>query len=240
MPANQMNANEWSVVGQRPDPEPEYHPDLPQATVGRLASYRAVLDRLLADDIATVRSSALAEAAGVNSAQLRKDLSLLGSYGVRGVGYDVTYLREQLRARIGDHSQVPLVIVGAGNLGRALANHAGFGGRGFQVIGLFDVRPEPGTFAMADLADVVVDPTATIGVIATPAQAAQPVADQLVEVGLRSLLNFAPIRLIVPAEVMVRRVDLGSELEILAYHRQTSHTDGAEMLQPSSGPKEGG
>lgn len=218
----------------------ELAPELPQATVGRMASYRRVLDRLLADGITTVRSSALADAAGVNSAQLRKDLSLLGSYGVRGVGYDVAFLRERLRSQIGERDEVPVVIVGAGNLGRALANHAGFGGRGFQVIGLFDVRADAGTYLMNQLAEVIGDPAATIGIIATPAAAAQQVADQLVALGLRSLLNFAPTRVSAPAEVMVRRVDLGSELEILAYHQQATQTDEPALLPSRGGSKEGG
>ncbi len=196
------------------------HPDLPQAVVGRLASYRAVLDRLIADDVHTVSSTVLADAAGVNSAQLRKDLSHLGSYGVRGVGYEVTYLREQLCARIGDSSQASVVIIGAGNMGRALANHAGYSGRGFSVLGLFDIRPtDASVLPMEDLPATVTDPAETIGIITTPASAAQEVAETLVGLGIRSILNFAPTRLTLPPEVMVRKVDLGAELEILAYHR---------------------
>lgn len=197
-----------------------YHPDLPQAVVGRLARYRFVLDRLVAGDVNTVSSTVLAEAAGVPPAQLRKDLSYLGSYGVRGVGYDVHYLREQLRARIGDTTHVPVVIVGAGNLGRALANHAGFSGRGFDVLGIFDIRPtDPAVRPMGDLTGALTHPAETIGIIATPAGAAQEVADLLIDRGVRSLLNCAPTRLTAPPDVMIRTVDLGAELEILAYHR---------------------
>lgn len=214
----------------RIDSDDHAHPDLPEATIGRLAGYRTVLDRLVAEGATTVSSTVLAEAAGVNSAQLRKDLSLLGSYGVRGVGYDVDYLRAQLHARIGVTRQVPVVIVGAGNLGRALANHAGFNGRGFEVIGLFDIRDDPDTRPMSDLAHVVADPAATIGIIATPAGAAQDVADTLVALGVRCLLNFAPTGLTLPPHVTLRKVDLGSELEILAYHRHPVHTQEPETV----------
>ena len=221
--------------------------DLPEAVVGRVAGYRSALDRLHRDGVATISSSALAEISGVNSAQLRKDLSHFGSYGVRGVGYDVPYLREQLRHHMGDTTHVPVVIVGAGNLGRALANHTGFGGRGFRVQGLFDILPaEPGVRSMVELPGVVTSPAETIGIIATPARAAQEVADLLIDLGIRSLLNFAPTRLVVGPDVAVRKVDLGSELEILAYHRPTAQAPVsgaprvAEELRVGAGPMEGG
>lgn len=217
---------------------------LPDATVARLAAYLGVLKRLDAAGVTTISSGELASAAGVNPAQLRKDLSHLGSYGTRGVGYDVAYLRFQLDQNIGIADQWPVIIVGVGNLGRALINHSGFSSRGFRVTASFDIDPAlVGTtveglpiHALADLARVVADPPATIGVIATPAGAAQAVADHLVAAGVGCLLNFAAVALDLPAEVTVRKVDLGSELQILAYHRQMSLADGiATTLLPGAG-----
>lgn len=212
-------------------PEPRAaRPGLPPATVERLALYLGVLNTLDERGVATISSGGLAAAAGVNSAQLRKDLSHLGSYGTRGVGYDVRYLRFQIHQNIGTNEPWSVIIVGVGNLGRALVNHSGFSSRGFRVVALFDADPavvgrtvEGHVIRSMDhLADAVTDPRVTIGVIATPAQAAQEVARQLVEAGVGCLLNFAAAGLDLPPEVTVRRVDLGSELQILAYHRQRS------------------
>lgn len=207
---------------------------LPSATVERLAIYLGVLNTLDERGVATVSSGELAAAAGVNPAQLRKDLSHLGSYGTRGVGYDVHYLRFQIDQNIGSAEHWLVIIVGVGNLGRALVNHSGFSSRGFRVVALFDADPkvigqtvEGHTIhAMDQLAEVVTDPQITIGVIATPAAAAQEAADQLVAAGVGCLLNFAAAGLELSPEVTVRRVDLGSELQILAYHRQRSLADG--------------
>lgn len=215
-------------------------PGLPDATVARLATYLGALNALHADGTTTISSGELAEAAGVNPAQLRKDLSHLGSYGTRGVGYDVAYLRFQLDQNIGSPEHWPVIIVGVGNLGRALVNHYGFSSRGFRVTALFDADPRlVGTrieghpiHALADLVSVLADPAATIGVIATPASAAQEVADLLVGAGVGCLLSFAAIGLRLPPSVTVRRVDLGSELQILAYHRQMSLADGITTPVP--------
>ncbi|OYO22844.1 redox-sensing transcriptional repressor Rex [Enemella dayhoffiae] len=215
---------------------------IPEATVSRLATYLGVLNNLASAGVATVSSGELAATAGVNPAQLRKDLSHLGSYGIRGVGYDVAYLRFQLDQNIGSAEHWPVIIVGVGNLGRALVNHAGFSSRGFRVSALFDVDPAlVGSRVeglpihhLSDLASVVRDPLVTIGVLTVPGEHAQPVADTLVDAGIKCLLNFAPINLAVPAQVTVRKVDLGSELQILAYHRQMSLADAisAEGLVP--------
>jgi redox-sensing transcriptional repressor len=176
----------------------------------------------------TVSSDALAATAGVSPAKLRKDLSFLGSYGTRGVGYEVSVLIDQIGAELGISSEWPVVIVGVGHLGHALANYRGFASRGFRLVALFDddpalvgvevaglvVRP------FADLDAVATSEGALIGVIATPAPAAQEVADALVGAGVHSILNFAPVVLAVPSDVDVRRVDLASELQILAFHQQ--------------------
>jgi len=173
-------------------------------------------------------SEELAASAGVNSAKLRKDLSYLGSYGTRGVGYDVEYLRYQIAREIGVEQDWPVVIVGIGNLGHALANYSGFRSRGFRVVALLDADPTRKDEVVAgldvrsfeDLESIVAGHAVSIGVIATPAVAAQAVADRLVANGITSILNFAPTVLTVPDGVDVRKVDLSIELQILAYHEQ--------------------
>jgi redox-sensing transcriptional repressor len=201
---------------------------IPEATVARLPVYLRALYTLADRGIATVSSEELAASAGVNSAKLRKDLSHLGSYGTRGVGYDVEYLVYQVSRELGLTQDWPVVIVGAGNLGRALANYGGFASRGFRIAALLDA--DPGVVgsqiarhtvrSAADLEAVVKEHTVSIGVIATPAASAQDVCDRLVAAGVTSILNFAPIVLSVPSGVDVRKVDLSIELQILAFHAQ--------------------
>ena len=201
---------------------------IPEATVARLPVYLRALVALTERGIATCSSEELAAAAGVNSAKLRKDLSYLGSYGTRGVGYDVEYLRYQIAREIGVTQDLAVVIVGIGNLGHALANYAGFSSRGFRIVALLDSDPDRWAETVGDLGvvpldrleEVVAAESVAIGVIATPAAAAQPVCDRLVAAGVTSILNFAPVVLSVPEGVDVRKVDLSIELQILAYHEQ--------------------
>jgi redox-sensing transcriptional repressor len=202
--------------------------DIPEATVARLPVYLRALTTLGEAGTATCSSEELAAAAGVNSAKLRKDLSYLGSYGTRGVGYDVDYLRYQIAREIGVTQDWPVVIVGIGNLGHALANFSGFRSRGFRVVALLDADPgrrgeRVAGIDVRDFADLganVQENGVAIGVIATPASAAQDVADSMVEAGIGSILNFAPTVISVPDGVDVRKVDLSIELQILAYHEQ--------------------
>ena len=210
-----------------PDPEPGIRARaIPEATVSRLAVYLRVLGQLAEGGAETVSSEELASVSGVNSAKLRKDLSHIGSYGIRGVGYDVASLQYELERVLGlDHPQ-RVALVGVGNLGHALAGYGGFGGRGFPVTALFDVDPDLVGISIngievhhaRDIARVAPGAGVTIGMIATPAQAAQGVCDELVAAGVRSILNFAPTVLQVPAEVEVRKVDLAVELQVLAFH----------------------
>jgi redox-sensing transcriptional repressor len=205
--------------------------DIPEATVARLPVYLRALTTLVEAGTATCSSEELAAAAGVNSAKLRKDLSYLGSYGTRGVGYDVDYLRYQIAREIGVTQDWPVVIVGIGNLGHALANFSGFRSRGFRVVALLDADPKRrgervagvDVRDFADLDAIVREHGVAIGVIATPASAAQDVADQMVAAGITSILNFAPTVIAVPDGVDVRKVDLSIELQILAYHEQRKH-----------------
>ena len=174
---------------------------IPEATVARLPVYLRALYALADRGIATVSSEELAAAAGVNSAKLRKDLSHLGSYGTRGVGYDVEYLVYQVSRELGLTQDWPVVIVGAGNLGRALANYGGFASRGFRIAALLDSDPavvgsEIGRHVVRhsdDIEAVVARDGVSIGVIATPAAAAQGVCERLVAAGVTSILNFAPV-----------------------------------------------
>jgi redox-sensing transcriptional repressor len=198
---------------------------IPEATVARLAVYLRVLTGLADGGRGTVSSGELASAAGVNPAGLRKDLSHLGPCGVRGVGYEVATLRDRIARVLGVERSRACVLVGIGNLGAALAGYAGFGGRGFAFVGLFDADPArvgqrvggQVVRPVDELEDVVAATRATIGVIATPAEVAQPVADRLAAAGVRSILNFAPATLAVPAGVDVRQVDLSVELQVLAF-----------------------
>jgi redox-sensing transcriptional repressor len=201
---------------------------IPDATVARLPIYLRALHGLDEAGVATVSSEALADASGVNSAKVRKDLSHLGSYGTRGVGYDVEYLVYQISRELGLTQHWRVAIVGIGNLGHALANYGGFASRGFEVVALVDAAPENvgeevhgiQVSHIDDLPAIVAERRVNIGVIATPAKVAQEVCDRLVEAGVTSILNFAPSVLSVPAEVQLRKVDLSTELQILAFHEQ--------------------
>lgn len=188
--------------------------------------YRALLE-VAEHDVATISSERLAELAGVNAAKVRKDLSYLGSYGTRGVGYDVDYLLHEISRELGLTRDWPVAIVGIGNLGRALANYRGFGARGFRIVALLDADQELVGNAVGDLtiepigaiADIVSERKIAIGMIATPAPVAQEVADLLVDAGVRSILNFAPAVLTVPKTVSMRKVDLAIELQILSFYQ---------------------
>ncbi len=200
---------------------------IPEATVARLPLYYRALLETGEMGIATVSSERLAEMAGVNAAKVRKDLSYLGSYGTRGVGYDAEYLLHQIARELGLSQDWPVAIVGAGNLGQALANYRGFGARGFRVVAVLDADPRKlgvevaglTVEAFSDLEAVVASRKVTIGIIATPGHAAQEVADALVAAGVGSILNFAPTLVTVPPEVSMRKVDLATELQILSFYQ---------------------
>jgi redox-sensing transcriptional repressor len=224
---------------------------VPEATVARLAVYLRVLTEMLAQGVRTVSSDVLAAAAGVNAAKLRKDLSHIGSSGVRGVGYDVSRLTAQVESVLGLTRSHAVALVGVGNLGHALAGYGGFAARGFGVTALFDVDPalvgtEIGGVEVLDVAEipsVCADRGVTIGVVATPAVAAQRVCDALVGAGVQSILNFAPTVLSVPGDVEVRKVDLAVEMQILAFHvsrRRASATgaSGATGMAPAASETE--
>ncbi|MBP7629687.1 MAG: redox-sensing transcriptional repressor Rex [Acidimicrobiales bacterium] len=206
---------------------------IPEATVARLPVYLRSLAELVDEKTTTVSSERLAEMAGVNAAKVRKDLSYLGSYGTRGVGYDVEYLLFQMSRELGLTHDWPVVIMGAGNLGQALANYGGFTERGFPVAALIDADASKvgqqfhgvEVHHIDDLPRLARELGIAIGIIATPAGAAQTVADQLVAAGIRSILNFAPAVITVPPGASLRKVDLALELQILSFYQQHAPAD---------------
>jgi len=199
---------------------------IPEAAVARLAVYLRVLSGMQEQGVGSVSSEELAAAAGVNSAKLRKDLSYIGSYGTRGVGYEVEVLIDQIERILGLTRRHSVAVVGIGNLGHALANYGGFPGRGFPVtVGGLPVNH------IDDIVRVCTEREVSIGVIATPPAAAQAVCDRLVEGGVECILNFAPVVLQVPDTVEVRKVDLAVELQILSFH-VARRADGAAPTPP--------
>ncbi len=214
---------------------------IPEATVARLPVYLRSLVEVAADQTNTISSERLADLAGVNAAKVRKDLSYLGSYGTRGVGYDVEYLLFQMSRALGLTQDWPVVIVGIGNLGQALANYGGFTSRGFPIAALVDADPAKVGDAvngvairhLDDLPEIAREHGIAIGIIATPAAAAQGVADRLLAAGIRSILNFAPAVIAVPDEALLRKVDLATELQILSFYQQRRQV---ELLSDNLAP----
>jgi len=211
--------------------------------VVRLPVYRRILSELLAaDEHPNVHSERLAQLAQVNAAKVRKDLSLLGSFGTRGTGYDVAFLLGQIDRALGAQDDWPVVVVGIGNLGTALVNSEGFSTRGFRILALFDADPavvgtEVGGMLVRHidtLADVSGLGRSTIGVVATPGAVAQSVTDRLIEVGVSAILNFAPQVLSVPPHVLIRHVDLGTELQVLSFFQLRRRDDGSNVTASAS------
>ena len=201
---------------------------VPASTVARLPVYLRALGRLAEAGVARTSSGELAADSGVSPAQLRRDLSFLGSHGVRGVGYDVEHLQAQVAAALGLTGDLAVVIVGIGNLGHALATYVAAAGTGFRVAALIDV--DPGVVGStvaglvvehdADLPAVLLRTAARLAVLATPAEVAQDVCDRLVAAGVTGILTFVPVVLTVPEGVDLRSVDLATELQILAFHER--------------------
>jgi redox-sensing transcriptional repressor len=204
-------------------------PEIPRKTIYRLSVYLRCLQRLKANDIRTVSSEALAQVAGVKPTQLRKDLTYFGQFGTRGLGYDVQQLAKMITGLLGTSSLQPVVLVGVGNLGTALLSYRGFQQEGFEVVAAFDLdarrfrdRKLPVTVHPMDkLPEIIGEQHVKMAIITVPAVAAQEVANTLVQAGITGILNFAPIVLVVPEEVMVSNVNLAIELENLSYFIQS-------------------
>jgi redox-sensing transcriptional repressor len=200
---------------------------VPEPTVVRLPLYQRVLHELARKSVATVSSAELAEACGLNAAKVRKDLSHFGTYGTRGTGYEVDYLLGQIQRALGLDLERAVVMAGMGHLGHALARSAGFVAGGFRIAGMFDV--EPSTIGeivagirvshVSELDSVCRQEDVSIGIITTPADAAQDVCDRMAGAGVNAILNFAPTVLSVPPSVRVRHVDFSGELQVLAFYQ---------------------
>jgi redox-sensing transcriptional repressor len=196
-----------------------------ESTIRRLSHYYRVLEEVEAEGKRMISSHRLAEREGVTSAQVRKDLSYFGSFGRRGLGYNVAHLRQEIRAILGLDRRWRVAVVGAGNIGSALLAYRGFEAQGFDVVAVFDRDParvglKLGALEVQDgarLSAAAAHGAYDIGVIATPLKGAQEVADALVASGVRGILNFAPRKLFVPAHVTLRTVDMTMEFESLSF-----------------------
>jgi redox-sensing transcriptional repressor len=196
-----------------------------ESTIRRLSLYLRLLEEFEAQGIATVSSEALAGRGGTTSAQVRKDLSFFGSFGKRGLGYSVPELVTELRAILGLDRRYQVALIGAGKIGSALVQYRGFRQRGFDIVAIFDV--DPGKIGRQwnglevqdsrSLEAVLSKQKVDMAVLVTPADAAQPLADRLVALGVKAILNFAPVQLTVPHDVVVKTVNLALELETLSY-----------------------
>ena len=196
-----------------------------ESTVRRLSLYLRFLEEFEEQGIDTISSEALASRGGTTSAQVRKDLSFFGSFGKRGLGYAVPELAGRLREILGLERRYRVAVIGAGKIGSALVQYRGFGQRGFDIVAIFDADPAKigwqwNGLAVQDIATLETElarQPVDMAVLVTPAEAAQPVADRLVRLGVRAILNFAPLQLTVPADVVVKTVNLALELETLSY-----------------------
>jgi redox-sensing transcriptional repressor len=196
-----------------------------ESTVRRLSLYLHLLEEFAAQGLATVSSEALASRGRTTSAQVRKDLSFFGSFGKRGLGYSVPELAGRLREILGLRRSYRVVVVGAGKIGSALAQYGGFAERGFRVTAVYDVDPAKVGLRWNGLAvrdvrqlerDLAREPL-DIAIVSTPPDVAQEVADRLVRAGIRAILNFAPVQLVLPRDVAVKNVNMALELETLSY-----------------------
>jgi redox-sensing transcriptional repressor len=203
-------------------------PDIPRKTIYRLSIYLRCLARLRENGISTVSSEALAKVAGVKSTQLRKDLACFGTFGTRGLGYDVAALSQKISEELGTSRLQPVILVGAGYLGLALLSYRGFEREGFEIVAAFDAEPgrkrdketKQPIYGMEELAAFVKKQNVKMAILTVPAATAQEVANRLVEAGITGILNFSPIVLFVPEKVMVNNVNLAIELENLSYFTQ--------------------
>lgn len=202
---------------------PKEKSEIPRKTVYRLSLYQRCLQQLKSTGTPTVSSAALAKAAGVKPAQLRKDLTLFGNWGTRGLGYSVEGLSAQLTQVLGTARLQPVILIGVGNLGAALLHYSGFNKEGFEIAAAFDqdTRARPSTtvpiYHPKDLQEVIQKFGVKMAIIAVPASAAQGVVNEIVSYGIQAILNFAPSLLNVPDGVWVNNVDLAAELENLSY-----------------------
>ena len=207
-------------------PTPPRQPEsVPNPAVRRLSLYLRQLEALKRGGRSTVSSKQLGESLGLTDAQVRKDLAYFGQFGHPGIGYRVDDLIGQVRRILGTDKTWDVILVGAGNLGRALSAYRGFEAKGFRLIAVFDNDPTKvgrrlGPFTIQPLdqvPDAIAKQNVKLAILAVPAEHAQAVADQLIDAGVRGLLNFAPVSLTVPPQVAINSVDLAVQLEQLAF-----------------------
>jgi redox-sensing transcriptional repressor len=199
--------------------------DIPKKAIYRLSIYHRCLQKLNASGQETVSSETLAKAAGVKSAQLRKDLAYFGQFGTRGLGYPVEGLIATIREALGREHLQPVILVGAGNLGSALLRYQGFHKEGFEVVAAFDAHPDAArarelqipVLNTSELEKFITENEVKLAILCVPVGSAQAVVNRLVSCGIQGILNFSPIMLEVPVEVTVNNVDLALELEHLGY-----------------------
>ena len=198
---------------------------IPRKTIYRLSLYFRILERLRQNRVETVSSAALAKAAGVKPTQLRKDLTYFGQFGTRGLGYNVDSLVTRLKSVLRTARFQPVILIGAGNLGSALLHYDGFAKEGFEIVAAFDIRSEQRRsgnsniplFPMERLNRFIADQNMKLAILSVPSVSAQAVANQLVTAGIQAILNFSPLILQVPDNVVVNNVNLAIELENLSY-----------------------
>ncbi len=195
---------------------------IPRKTVYRLSVYQRCLQRLKVNDVERVSSEALAKAAGVKPTQLRKDLAYFGQFGTRGLGYNISQLSEKLTQVLGTTRLQPVILIGVGNLGSALMSYQGFNKEGFEIVAGFDIEMPPKitdvpVFPLEKLSGFITEHNIKMAILTVPARRAQEVVNQIVEAGIQAVLNFTPIILQVPDNVVVNNVDLAIELENLSY-----------------------
>ena len=201
-------------------------PKVSEMTIHRLSVYTRCLRELEEDNVTTISSQELAERFNLNSAQVRKDLAYFGEFGVRGIGYYVIGLKNELQRILGLDRAWPIVLVGFGNLGSALFHYKGFGTQGFKIAAIVDDDPAKVArevdsvpiLASRALAREVKARGIQIAIVAVPSESAQTVTDQLVAAGIKAILNFAPARIKVPRDVRLKNVDLSIELETLSFY----------------------
>jgi redox-sensing transcriptional repressor len=200
--------------------------DVPAVTVPRLALYLRKLRELRARGVERVSSKDLAAAIDLNAAQIRKDFSYFGEFGTRGVGYEVDSLIDVITRSLGLHRTWNVAIIGAGLLGTALARYRGFGEQGFRLVAMFDSSAtviganygDGRVRSVAELEEFCAEERVDVAVVTVPASDAQATIERLVAAGVRAILNFAPVRVHTPDGVLVRQVDLSSELMALSFH----------------------
>lgn len=200
--------------------------NIPDIVIGRLPVYLRALTRLMQEGQEVTSSHELGQRLGISSAQIRKDLSHFGGFGKQGTGYQIAYLVEQLRQVLKVNQEWEVVLVGAGDLGSALVHYKGFTNRGFRIAYVFDNSPDKvgkkvGDFTirpMNEMQKVVQDNNVKIAMIAVPAEKAHEVANQLIEAGVRAILNYAPINLNVPSNVHVQYIDPVLHMQRMTYY----------------------